>query len=116
MAREKIDLRDALRSYQYEFDLLQKIPCSKEENKAYEKLVKSGGKLPDGVYAYVYVNDEASTNEFYTIYEPDLTEEEIRQYLTFKKLSLLKSIKNCMVFFVVLTILSIVLAFIAAAI
>ena len=37
MLKEKIDLRDELREYKFEFDLLQKIPCSKQENKEYKK-------------------------------------------------------------------------------
>ena len=51
---EKINLRDELRSHKFEFDLLQKIPCTKQENKEYQKLLKDGGTLPEGVYAYVY--------------------------------------------------------------
>ena len=108
MAKEKINLREELRSYKFEFDLLQKIPCSKQENKEYERLLNEGGSLPEGVYAYVWENGETSTTNFYTIYEPDLTESEIREYLTYKKLSLIKTIKNCVLFFTVLTIIGMV--------
>lgn len=37
MAKEKVDLRQALRSYKFDFALLQRIPCSKEENKVYKR-------------------------------------------------------------------------------
>ena len=40
MAKEKKNLRDELRAYKFEFDLLQKIPCSKQENKEYQKTKK----------------------------------------------------------------------------
>ena len=33
MAKEKINLRDELREHKFEFDLLQKIPCTKQQNK-----------------------------------------------------------------------------------
>lgn len=108
MAREKIDLRNKLRSYKFEFDLLQKIPCSKQENNEYQKLLKTGGSLPEGVFAYVYDDGEASTTEFYTIYETDLSEQEIMEYLTYKKLSLLKTIKNCVLFFTILIIIGMI--------
>ena len=108
MAKEKINLRNKLRSYKFEFDLLQQIPCSKQENKEYQKLLKEGGVLPEGVFAYVYDSGETSTTEFYTIYETDLTESEIREYLTYKKLSLIRTIKNCIMFFTVLTIFGMV--------
>lgn len=39
MAKGEINLRDVLRSHKFEFDLLQKIPCSKQENKEYQKLL-----------------------------------------------------------------------------
>ena len=108
MPKEKINLRDELRSYKFEFDLLQKIPCSKQENEEYKKLLKDGGVLPEGVFAYVYDSGETSTTEFYTVYETDLTESEITEYLTYKKLSLIRTIKNCAMFFTVLTIISMV--------
>jgi len=104
MAKEKKDLRKELRSYKFDFDLLQKIPCTRQENKEYKQL-REKGELPKGVYEYQYEGGTDS-GEFYTIYEPELTPEEIAEYLTYKKLSLLKTIKNCVVFFTVLTIIS----------
>ena len=112
MAKKKIDIRQKLRSYQYEFDLLQKVPCTPEENKAYLELLKSGQPLPEGVFRYMY--DKTELDEFYTVYKPDLTADEIAEYLTYKKLHMLKTIKNCVVFFTVLTILSLVLVFLSA--
>ena len=91
--------------YKFDFDLLQKIPCSKKDNKKYEKLLKDGGVLPEGVFAYGYETGDASTTEFYTVYEADLTEAEIVEYLTYKKLSILRTIQNCIL---VLTVSSII--------
>ncbi len=111
MANKKINLKDKLRAHKFQFGLLQKNPCSKEENTEYKKLLENGESLPEGVFPYVYFSGETSTDEFYTVCESDLTEEEIKEYLTYKKLHLLRSIKNCLLFFVVLTILTIVLFF-----
>ena len=105
MAKEKINLRNELRLYKFDFDLLQKIPCSKKDNKKYEKLLKDGGVLPEGVFAYGYETGDASTTEFYTVYEAYLTEAEIVEYLTYKKLSMLRTIQNCIL---VLTVSSII--------
>lgn len=105
MAKEKINLRNELRLYKFDFDLLQKIPCSKKDNKKYEKLLKDGGVLPEGVFAYGYETGDASTTEFYTVYEADLTEAEIVEYLTYKKLSMLRTIRNCIL---VLTVSSMI--------
>lgn len=111
MAKEKIDLRDELRSYKFEFDLLKRIPCSKQENKEYQKLLEEGKALPEGVFAYVYYVGQTSATDFYTIGETDLTESEITEYLTYKKLSFLRTIKNCIMFFTVLTIIGMVAYF-----
>ena len=105
MAKEKINLRDELRLYKFDFDLLQKIPCSKQENKKYQKLLKEGGVLPEGVFAYGHGTDDVSTTEFYTVYETDLTESEIAEYLTYRKLGMLRIIQNCII---VLTVSSII--------
>jgi len=115
MKKEKINLRDELHLLKFEFDLLQKSPCSKEENKMYKKLLKEGGCLPEGVFAYIYDNGDISTTEFYTIYEPDLTEAEIAEYLTYKKLSLIKTIKNCVMFFTILAIIGLTICTIMIA-
>ena len=106
MAKVKINIKKQIRDYKYQFDLLQNIPCSKEENMWYTQLKKEN-QLPENVKEY-----EDFENQFYTIYTPELTEQEISEYLTYKKLSLLNTIKNCMVFFTVLTIISLVLALI----
>ena len=105
MAKEKINLREELRLYKFDFDLLQKIPCTKQENKKYQKLLKEGGVLPEGVFAYSQGTDDVSTTEFYTVYETDLTDSEIAEYLTYRKLSMLRTIQNCIL---VLTISSII--------
>lgn len=111
MKKEKKNLRDELRYHKFEFDLLQKISCTKQENKVYSQILKQGGTLPDGVFAYIYDNGDISTTDFYTVYESDLSEAEIREYLAYKQLSLIKSIKNYILFFVILTVIGMVITF-----
>ena len=112
MAKQEKDLREVLRSYKYDFDLIQKVSCTKEENAEYTARVKAGQALPENVYRYQYETGEESF-EFYRIHEPELTEQEIAEYLTYKQLKLLNTIKNCVVFFTVLTVISMVIGFFA---
>ena len=116
MKKEILNLHEQLRNHRFDYDLLQKLPCSKKENKEYAKLLKDNGALPDGVYAYVYENGEVSNTEFYTVYETDLTETERTEYLMYKKLEYLRTMKNCAMFFTVLTIIEIFAALIIALI
>lgn len=111
---KKLDLKEQLRNYKLQFGLLQKIPCSVEENKEYTQLQKDGKPLPEGIFKYEYAND-TTHDDFYAIAAPDLTAKELDEYLTYKKLSLLRTIKNCMVFFTVLTIIYLVVSFITAS-
>ena len=39
MAKEKKDLREELQNFKYDFDILQKIPCTEKENKEYKQLI-----------------------------------------------------------------------------
>ncbi len=109
MMPKKQDLREKLKLYQFEFDILQKIPCSYQENEKYRALLKSGQPLPDDVFKETSDLSDELTN-FYTIYQCDLSPEEISEYLTYKKLNLLNTIKKCAVFFTALTIVSLILS------
>ncbi len=111
MAKKSINLRDELHSYKFAFDLLQRIPCSKEENKEYKAILKNGGSLPEGVFPYVYEGGEEPNGEFYTIYETDLTQAELDEYIAYKQLYMIRTIKNCVVFFTVLAVISLIIAF-----
>ena len=104
MAKEKVDLRVTLNEFKENFNLIQKIPCTKDENIRYTQMQKSGQTLPEGVHAYEYSTVDGYA-EFYTVYIPDLTPAEVQEYLTFKKLAMLNTIKNCVLFFTILTII-----------
>ncbi|MBQ3284119.1 MAG: hypothetical protein IJH40_00625 [Ruminococcus sp.] len=111
MAKERLDIKKEIESYRYDVGLLQKISCTKEENKKYLQMIKNGENLPDGIHRYTDAGGN-EMNDFYTIYKPDLSEKEINEYLTFKKLSMINTIKNCACFFVALTVISIVITII----
>ena len=114
MAKKK-DIKEQITAFKFEFDLLQKIPCSKEENKRYAQMCKHGQPLPENIFQYDnYGSDDLA--DFYTVYTPELTDAEIAEYLTYKKLSLLRTIKNCLVFFVALAVISLVFGLYAAMI
>ena len=107
MAKEKRDLRQELAEFKEKFDLIQKIPCTHNENKTYTQLLREGKPLPENVHKYEY-SVGTDYDQFYTLYIPELSTAEINEYLTYKTLALLNTIKNCVVFFTVLTIIGLV--------
>ena len=107
MAMGKSRLRKELEEYRSDLGLLQTRYCTEEENEHYRMVLRDYGVLPNDVFIY---NDgsDSSMARFYTISYTDLTKEEIAEYLTYKQLSCLHTIKKCVVFFTVLAIISMV--------
>lgn len=99
MANNRKDLRTELRTMKFEFDLLQRIPCSDEENRAFKRYIEDGQDLPQGVFRYRNSDGKNSETEFYTVYDPDLTEREMNEFLAMRKLQILKSIKGAITLF-----------------
>ena len=94
--------------------MYEKALCTQKESEEYKDLLEQGKRLPEDVYRadsdWRNVND-AGDSEFFRLVRPDITQEDIMEYLMYKKLDMLKTIKNCVVFFTVLVIIGIILSF-----
>jgi hypothetical protein len=99
LANNRKDLRTELRTMKFEFDLLQRIPCSEEENRAFKRYLEDGQDLPQGVFRYRNSDGKNSDSEFYTVYDPDLTEREMNEFLKMRQMQILKSIKGAIMLF-----------------
>lgn len=108
MSKKKIS--KLLEKYRSEHGLIKDVPCTQEENERYATLIGQGKELPEGVYAY-----DDFPEQFYTIDEEEMTEAEIKELIGYKKLGILNGIRKCLVFFVVLTVVSLVLSIISVA-
>lgn len=108
---ERKDIRKDLISLKDDFDLINDIPCSLEENEICREMLKRGEHLPEGVYRYNRDNTKEESAEFYTVHEVDLTKEELEEYIALSKLRMLRTIKNCVVFFTTITIIGMIVAF-----
>ncbi len=93
MARETYNLRQELIQLKYDFNLLQKIDCSRIENERYARFIEDGEPLPSDVFRRTST-DGKNTDEFYTVRENDLTDNEKKEYYNLKQLDLLSSIKS----------------------
>ncbi|MHB1484626.1 MAG: hypothetical protein ACYCYI_08165 [Saccharofermentanales bacterium] len=90
-------LQKELNQMKWEFGLFEKIYCSKEE----QKDLKKSKIIPSDVYK----DDQSSA--YYRISKADINEDEIKELLSYRKLDYLRSIKNFLLFFVILAIISI---------
>ena len=112
MAKYITNIKKILKDFYFEELLLQKINCSREDNKKYKKMLKNGEPLPNGVFEYKDGIDETDgMGTFYTIYKPDLTQEEKLEYILFKQMSMIRTIKSCVVFFTIVTVISMIITF-----
>lgn len=93
MAKAARDMQAQLRQLRFEAGWMQRIPCSTKENKRYRELLRQGGTLPDGVFAY---QEEEGDWGFYTVYVPALSDEEKAEYLRLTQHQYLKTIRNCL--------------------
>lgn len=109
MIDKKEILKNEYYANMYYFGTLRRVPCTKQENMQYQAILKSGGMLPKGVFQHPNKN-----SEFFVLCGDDFTESERIEFIMYKQLRTLYTIKNCLVFFTVMAIIGMVLGLIAA--
>lgn len=99
-------LKKELEELKCALGIQEQIPCTFEENKAYAATLAENRPLPEGVIRSDYAESlEYAT--FYTIRQTSLSKEELDEYVRYKQLKAILTIRNCVVFFTVLTAISI---------
>ena len=93
-----------------EYGFRQKQDCIEEENARYLEMIKNGETVPDNVGRYLDENEQPTDN-FYIIENDDMTHEQRMEYLAMKQHEELVSIRECAVFFTVITILGLIGSF-----
>ena len=102
-------LLDELITAEKELGVLHEASCTAAENRTYSERVEDGEALPEGVF----YDTEAWPEErrFFTLArDADMTDKNLKNLLRYRQLSYLKTIKNCAVFFTVLTAIAIAAA------
>ena len=111
MAKDYVGLRRELNQMQIDLNFLQKADCSNSENQKYLNDQKNGEPLPKNVIQYRSTSTGEYLNEFYTVKDSGLTEDERRLYIELKKLEHIKTIKNCILFFTVTAVIGLIATF-----
>jgi hypothetical protein len=83
-----------------DFGAFCRQPCTDIENEEFILLRDHKQDLPEGIYRY------KQENRFYRLVKDDVSEEEINRLLMLKQIKLLIAIKNSMIFFTILAIIS----------
>ena len=101
--RSKFD--EDLLQLKYESGLCKEVDCSEEENKKYLELLKRKKALPIDIAQRQEMNG-TKWDKFYKVVPMDISYEELQEYCLLKQTKNLNTIKKCVVFFTVLTAIS----------
>lgn len=105
--------REEFEQLKNDLGLQQEIDCTHEENVAYRKLLKNNEPLPEGILCR-NPNGSPEYAAFYRIEKAALSKDELSEYLQCEQLKSIITIRKCVVFFTVLTVISLVCGVIAA--
>ena len=103
-SKERINPQKELQNFRQEYGVAQGLFCPQKDNEKYAQMVKDGIPLPEGIYEY---KDGTAEKRYYTVCAPEISADEIAELLAYKKLGYLRTIKNCAVYFVALSVIGI---------
>ena len=106
-------LTKELEQLKYELGILKEVGCSDSETEEYRKLLSQDMPLPDGILRR---DPEGSIEyaSFYKIERTALSKDELIEYMQYKQLKSIITIKKCVVFFTVLAVISLICGLILA--
>ena len=107
---DEINIKDEIAEGRSKHGFVKVIPCSHKENEQYEKMVEAGEKLPDGVKPYTYY-DGSATGEYFTVHKEEITDSEKMEYLAYKQLSMMATIRNLIIGLLVLGFILLIVSF-----
>lgn len=102
-----------LSAFYDEMGFTVRVSCTAEENAAYAAQLKATGSLPAGVYQYRDAYSNEPVDQFYTVHQSSLTDAEKQAYITCCNFKNVYTIKKCVVFFTVLTVIQLIAALIS---
>jgi len=108
MSIKILDMQKELENNKFDLNQGKKVYCNKKESTAFAKLISSDKALPDGVFKNSQDSDDFydENTSFYRMEQTNFSHEKIQEYLQFKQTKYLHTIKNCVVFFTVITAIS----------
>ena len=106
-------LTKELEQLKYELGILREVDCSYEENEKYRKLLQENKPLPKDILCR-YPDGPVEYASFYKVERTVLSKDELSEYLQYKQLKSIITIKKCVVFFTVLTVISLACGLISA--
>ena len=111
MAKDYVGLRRELNQMQFDLNFFAKSILFKFRKSKISKRPKERRAVTENVIQYRSTSTGEYLNEFYTVKDSGLTEDERRLYMELKKLEHIKTIKNCILFFTVTAVIGLIATF-----
>jgi len=106
-----MDIKTKLKKLQEELEIIEKIPCTKEEADQYDELIKENKELPPDVFCFSEEDSECLYCKYYR-YKTNLSYEEKEEYLLLYQTKQLIIIKRCAIYFTGMSIIGVLLSII----
>ena len=107
-----MSLKQKLTSYRKENHILEKITVPEDDSKKYLDMIANNQPLPEGIYKATDYNS-GKTYFYYWSDTKELSQDELLELILHAQLKSINTIKKCVIFFAVLTIISLALCFIS---
>ncbi|MBQ4323136.1 MAG: hypothetical protein IJC19_04275 [Clostridia bacterium] len=101
----KTEFYEKFLQLKYDEGLCKEIDCTEEENHIFLEMLHKKEKLPIDIIRRTDTNG-AALNKFFRVVPMEITHEEIQEYYALKQSKNLNIIKNCVVFFTILAVIS----------
>ena len=101
-----MDAKEELEELRIKYNTFSKKECDEETSKKYDKMLD--GKHPEGIlpedveYEFDYDNQRY---KYYYGSQSELNKDEIQEFIGYKTIKLLTTIKNCVLFFTICTVI-----------
>lgn len=105
------DLKQEMHEFMVEMGVMQKAWCTKEEAQVFKQMMKEKKALPEDIK-----DSDDYCGTYYRWVKTDTSDDELNRLINFRQLLYIKTIKNCVAFFVALTIISLIGYFILSLI
>jgi hypothetical protein len=97
-------VKEEFRSLLHDIGIFCKRPCAEEENEQFILLKNHKQDLPEGIYQF------GQESRFYRLVKDDIAEEDIDRIIMLKQIKVMNNIKNTVIIFALLILVSIVVA------
>ena len=92
------DLKQEMNQMKLDLGIVKKVYCSKEEQDSFRRMEKE--KIPNEILI------DSGNGQYFRYIDEGMAKQEIDELFAYRQISYLRTIKKCAVFFVILTVIS----------